>query len=656
VPVVFVCALAVLLLDVASAGAVFRGNAPTGTRVRANTQMVMTGTGPGQGVTGFIANANTVFDPATDPYPSGTPLNPPPGFTRKDEGFAGIIHGRPTDGSPDLSLYCIDIATDTYNGIGYILGTWDRANVPNVGLVARILSEYYPNNASLPAGLQSDSQRAAAVQAAIWFFSDRYALSANDPLYATVVGIVNHVRSQGPIPEPKPPSLTLTPSQISAPRRVVGPITLTTDAPPATVTATGATMYSNRAGTMELGNGTTATDVPSGQPIWLRSAGTSTASLQATAVATVPSGNVYLYDGNSGVGDAQKLILAQTATLRSIVNASAEFLPYGSLVVSKTIAGDGAGSEGQVVIHVACDDGIARPDFVIPAGTPAGTTSRTYRHIAAGTTCTVTETSNGAVTGVNVVVTGDGQEVTIPAGGRESVAITDTYIHVFGPSSLLVSKTISGPLAGSQGPVTIQVVCNGTLLSPVFTIGANTAAGTTSQTYDDIAPDSVCTVTETADGATDTVTATVSGNDQTVTVPPGEVVPVNVMDVYQRTPDTAPDVPTAPTGALRVTKTIAGPVGGQQGPIAILVACGSPTHVYAFLIPAHAHAGPVSRVFPDLPVGSRCTVTEVTNGHTGGVAVVGGRKRKQVTIPTDATVTVNLTDTFVSTSPAAVTG
>ena len=46
---------------------------------------------------------------------------------------------------PRWTLYCIDINTDTYIGNGYALGTWNVANVPHVGYVARILDEYYPN-------------------------------------------------------------------------------------------------------------------------------------------------------------------------------------------------------------------------------------------------------------------------------------------------------------------------------------------------------------------------------------------------------------------------------------------------------------------------------------------------------------------------------
>ena len=71
-------------------------------------------------------------------------------------------------------------------------------------------------------------------------------------------------------------------------------------------------MWSNAAATDPIADGAT---VPSGQQIWLTSTGPTVAVLQATAVATVPRGNVYLYDGgNRRVIDAQKLILAETAT------------------------------------------------------------------------------------------------------------------------------------------------------------------------------------------------------------------------------------------------------------------------------------------------------------------------------------------------------
>ncbi len=248
-------------------------------------------------------------------------------------------------------------------------------------------------------------------------------------------------------------------------------------------------------------------------------------------------------------------------------------------------------------------------------------------------------------------MTGDGQVVTIPAGGRDHVDITDTYHHVTitpslpGFGSLLLTKTIAGPLAGHQGPVTIHVVCNGSALPPLV-IPAKRPAGSVSHSLKDIPADSTCTIKETADGTTDTVAANVAGNGQSVTIPAGKVVPVNVMNVYyQRPSGVDPDVITRPSGTLKVTKTIAGPDAGRQGPIAIDVACGGPLHAFAFLIPAHTGRGTVSRVFPGLPPGARCTVTETADGHTTTVTAVATRRRT-ATIPVNGTVTVPLADTY----------
>ena len=141
---------------------------------------------------------------------------------------------------------------------------------------------------------------------------------------------------------------------------------------------------------------------------------------------------------------------------------------------------------------------------------------------------------NGATSAVSAVVIGSSHTVTIPPAGVGP--LTSRIPTAPAPGSLLVTKTIAGPRAGHQGPVTIHVVCNGTALSPDFVIASGAPAGSVSHSFDGIPAGSVCTVTETADGATATVTATVAGNGQTVTVPAGKVVPVNVMDVYLGAP------------------------------------------------------------------------------------------------------------------------
>ena len=858
--VVLVLALGSFLLWAAAAGAAVRTtrHAPRA-GVRSNTELTWNTLGPGGSVHGFIADDFNPINSATEPYPSYPAGTPPLGFSAQDEGFAGIIVGEPKDGSPSVSLYCIDIRTNTYPGDGYALDTWSRANVPNVGYVARILDEYYPHT-DKPAGL-TENNKAAAVQAAIWYFTDGYVVNNSDqPVRDAVAAIVDTIQDEPPLVQPPPPSVNLAPPDRSGPAgSVIGPFTLTVNSrrhahrrhrgvTDATVTATGATMYSDASGTTLLGDGSIADAVPSGQTIYLRSSGPSTAVLKATAQATVPTGNVYLYDGN-GRPDGQKLILAETATLTSSVQATAEFQAPGSLTVTKTIAGDAAGSQGQVVIHVACSDGVARDDFVIPAGSAAGTKSRTYVGIPAGTVCGVFETSTGSTVGTEVVVTGDGREVTIPSGETKAVNVTDTYhfvgsllvrktiagpaagqqgpitihavcdgtaltpdfvipagtpagdqteqydhipapatctvtetadghtgtvsvvvggsgqtvsvpagkvaeadisdtyglvpgqlevtksiagplagqqgtvvIHtvcngtalspdlviaagatgdrsqlysgiptpascvvtetadgatgtvsvsvtgspqtttippggagaahitdIYGsaPGSLLITKTIAGPFAGQQGPVAIHVVCDGTAISPDFVIASGTPAGNASQSFDGIPAGSACTVMETTDGATATVAAAVSGDDQNVTVPAGTVVPVNLIDVYERRPSLLPEVlPSGPVGSLKVTKTIAGSAARHHGRISILVACGGPIHTYAFLIPAHTGHGSVSRFYPEIPAGARCTVTETTDGHTATVSVVTTGKRKKATIHADRTTTVHLTDTY----------
>ena len=141
--------LAGLLLQASVAGAVLQVGSPkTPPRLRSsdtNTQLRLTSLGPGQEVSGFIADPGNPFNPVTEGYPTSDP-DTTMGWSARDEGFAGVIHAQPPGGSAEISLYCIDISTETFLGTGYVLGTWDRANVPNVGWVARLLNEYYPTH------------------------------------------------------------------------------------------------------------------------------------------------------------------------------------------------------------------------------------------------------------------------------------------------------------------------------------------------------------------------------------------------------------------------------------------------------------------------------------------------------------------------------
>ena len=223
----------------------------------------------------------------------------------------------------------------------------------------------------------------------------------------------------------------------------------------------------------------------------------------------------------------------------------------------------------------------------------------------AGATCTVTETSDGSSSTVNVTTTITGSPVTIAADGTGTVDVTDTYTFV--PGSLTVTKTIAGPSAGEQGPVTIHVDCGVDVLVTDFTI----PAGTTSPdpvTFDDIPAGTVCTVTETADGSTSTVAVTTTGSPQDVTIPAGDTAAAEITDTYAPAP-----------GALTVTKTIAGPAAGSQAAVTIHAVCDGTALTPDFVIDAGTAAGTTSHTYQDVPAGATCTVTETVDGSSSTV-------------------------------------
>lgn len=410
-----------------------------------NTDLVLSGIGPGQAVVGWIGPAGSASDPSV-PYPTTDPASPP--FTSQDESFAGVINASPVGGGPSLQMYCINILTPTNVGVGYELGDWGGANVTNVGYVARLLNDYFPNTA-LPA-LANDNERAAAVQASIWYFSDNYVLKTSDPLRPAVAAIVNDVIAKGPLVQPPPPSLTLTPSTLAGSVGTpTGPFTVTTGGGTATVTVDTGEMFSDAAGTTPIASGTA---VPSGTNIWVRSATAGTVTLAAEAQATVPTGNVYLYDGNTpGLSAAQKLILAQTGVVKTDVTAQVTLALPGSLTVTKTIGGAAAGQQGEIRIDVTCN-GVALDPFIIPAGT-TGTPSRTYDNLLAGSSCTITETTDGSTATVGVVTVPVGP-VTISPGSTVPAAISDEYTVGATTSTTIEDTTIPDTVEAETLPPT----------------------------------------------------------------------------------------------------------------------------------------------------------------------------------------------------------
>ena len=211
-------------------------------------------------------------------------------------------------------------------------------------------------------------------------------------------------------------------------------------------------------------------------------------------------------------------------------------------MVQKMITGPAAGHQGAVTIHTVCNGAPLTPDFTI-GEKATGSPSKTYSGIPAGSVCTATETVDGRTSTVGVDVSGSGQQVTILSGKSVTTTITDTYSYLTG--ELTVNKLIAGLGAGSQGAVTIHAVCGETALTPDFTVPAERPAGSYSYTWGPIPANSICVVTETANGSNSTVKVTTDGSGQTVLVEPGQNAQATITDTY-----------TFLIGSLKVIKTI----------------------------------------------------------------------------------------------------
>jgi uncharacterized repeat protein (TIGR01451 family) len=335
-------------------------------------------------------------------------------------------------------------------------------------------------------------------------------------------------------------------------------------------------------------------------------------------------------------GDDQQMVIGPGTTAILALTDRYDFAP-GSLTVSKLIGGPASGRQGQVIVHVACTRGTTSTfsgAFPIAAGSAAGRYTHTFDNIPAGSTCTVTEPTDGATTAVTVTTTGVPQTVRVPAAGAEH-ASTITDIYRFVPGSLRVTKTIAGSAAGQQGEVVIHTVCNGTPLSPDLFI----AAGRTtpqSHTYPGIPAGQRCTVTETQDGATDAVQVTTTGNGQTVRVPAGGTAHAELTDTY--TP--------RPPGTLQVTKVVTGPAAGAQGRVVIHSVCNGTALSPDLVVPAGSDPGDYSHTYTDVPAAASCTVTETADGASPMVTVATTGSPQTVTVPTGAGASAAVIDTY----------
>lgn len=386
------------------------------------TEVTITGSLFPSNVTGEL----TTLGPAPAPYPAT-------GASVEAVSPQLISIADPTTGAT-ASAYCIDFSTETGIGAGYAIGDWDESNVPHLVYINYILTNYFPFNTTNPISALTQAQQVAAVQSAIWYFSDGFVLATGtDPVIRNATAlVVQNALDSGGLPEPALPTLAIDPasSQVPATGEVVGPFTVSGDVTGTLDVALGVDVFFDAAATQPVA----MTDpIPPGTQLWARWTGPALPinGFRITGVTSLTQGTVYLYDpDSSGREFAQKLVLAQTSTLPIRAGVRVTAYASGALTVQKTITGSAAGRQGDITIQIACTPG---PPLGVPTSAviPAGVTAPepiVFTGIPDGASCTVSEPVNGSTAAVALTAQSiEPAMVTVSAETPASVAVTNAY-------------------------------------------------------------------------------------------------------------------------------------------------------------------------------------------------------------------------------------
>lgn len=431
------------------------------------------------------------FDPSNPPAPDPNPAGPATeativemihtsGLFGGDVPTAGALTPYPTTGLENersvttaqivlddpagatdetILTYCVDLDTETTIGIHYELGDWTAANVPNLPYVQWILENHYPQVPASPS-TGTDAEKVRAVQGAIWYFTDRFVVSPAYPAErAAVAAIVAAAQSAvGPAPAPPPlPTLTITPAtrDASAPGQIVGPFVVGGSVASATLVVADTPVYADAAGTTPLANGAT---VSSGATLWARYEPDAPApGLALSAVATVPAGNVFLYDGgNPPRTTAQKLVLAASADVPLRAAASIGVVPVetGTFAVDLVITGDAAGQQSSIVVEAVCDvgDEVRRATFGVAAGATGTVRAGSLSALPVGSTCSASTPSDGANAGA-VLSSSTAVPASVTIGAAETSVTTLTNVYAIAEPSPSPSPTRTALAASGAGAV-----------------------------------------------------------------------------------------------------------------------------------------------------------------------------------------------------------
>ncbi len=230
--------------------------------------------------------------------------------------FAGTFNG--TLNSHSEKFYCIDLQ----HGLAYNQDYWDESSTPSE--ITYILNNYFPYKTSYTGKLTDNDKEAAAVQMAIWHFSDNVdanTISNDATIKSRALAIISDANTSHNNVNPLQTLIIVPASQsfIQGTAATFSVYALDLNGNPISNISV---QLSTTLGSLSASTVTTNANGQAG-PITLTYSGTGTATIKAKTNVEIPQGTRYVHKNNPN--DKQKLVLATPSFDLKEVTATVEW-------------------------------------------------------------------------------------------------------------------------------------------------------------------------------------------------------------------------------------------------------------------------------------------------------------------------------------------
>lgn len=255
---------------------------------------------------------------------------------KRFDAWANVLGLQPHGSEETLVVYCIDIETPLKTETPYAEGQWEESGVANLEQVRWVLFSGFPNVGAEDLIEASGGEvnpdwsdeevvevAYAGTQAAVWHYTDDWALLTDNPVKGgnngedeAVLKVYKHLTEEtGRVPDPSEFTVDLEGEESAAfEDGRFGPYTIRSNAGPVELNTTD--------GRLETEGGDAVESLDDGERFWIvLDEGTSEITVSGTAAYDLPVGRVFLATTDESLagdainpvksGESQKLILAQ---------------------------------------------------------------------------------------------------------------------------------------------------------------------------------------------------------------------------------------------------------------------------------------------------------------------------------------------------------